>query len=138
MHTLDEFFNGYKNNLNSLSQAYDSLLSRRISYDIAKQFIEYYQSTSSDQNLKYVWMDDIIFNVLGNNGNGRFSGLRLYCAKYKQGVGEVGKTDEIKADALTIIAVFTEKIGDEHKDIPKYCFDYSKPHPPYGNGGIGG
>lgn len=119
-----------------LQGALENMMKIKITDEEAIAFIKYHQE-SNPGKLKSIWMDDSIIQVLGNGSNSKYSGLRLYYAKYKSRVGRVGKPGGPKADDPTIVVAITEQIGSEHKDIKNNYFDYSKPHPPYGNGGIG-
>lgn len=123
-------------NISILKTAYENLLDRQIDDDDAKEFIKYHQK-SNPNSLKSIWMNDSIIRALTNFPAGKFSGLRLYYAKYKKGVGNVGKPGGPKADDPTIVVSVTiQDSSGRHNDMAGNYFDYSKPCPPYNNGGL--
>lgn len=136
MEMIESFFANYKQNLKITIEAFDRLMSRNIPDEDAIEFIRYFQMQNSGAQ-KSVWMDDAIIRVIAGNQNlPAFSGLRLYYAKYKEGVGEVGRQGGPQRDELTIVVAITRSDGNQHKDIPGKYFDYSRPCPPNCNGGI--
>lgn len=133
--STNDFLNDTMIRLRTLQQALDNMVRLRITDEEAIAFIKYYQETNAGK-LKSIWMDDSIIKVLGNGSNSKFSGLRLYYAKYKEGVGRVGKPGGPKKDDPTIVVAITQQNGSVHTDVKGNYFDYSKPHPPNMNGGL--
>ena len=110
----------------------------------AIKFIEHYRDLGTIDKLLSMWLNrEIIDRIIeyDNGGDKTLTGLRLYFARYKEGVGRTGEKD-FPVNRLTLIAAPTvagtgeDPVSHEPIQNDVLYLDYGKPCPPICNGGI--
>ena len=110
----------------------------------AIKFIEHYRDLGPVDKLLSMWLNrEIIDRIIehDNGGDKTLTGLRLYFARYKDGVGRTGEED-FPVNRLTIILTPTIRGTDTDPNSGMSIqndvlfADYSNPCKPKCNGGI--
>lgn len=103
-----------------------------ISDETAKAFINHFRSTLPEGEIKSLWMDRNLIDTIRqlDGDTAKLSGLRIYLARYKDGVGITGEAPFTKNRFTVVVVPTVNEGGDLERDIPGAYMDTALPCPP--------
>lgn len=112
-------------------QAILTLLRSRIRKEDAAEHIKNYRQNLGPDTIKSVWIDrEIIDEIITKDPMGRISGLRVYLARYKEGIYPVTEDSTLKDQPTLIIALTGAGEQGPNTDFADGYFNYGVPCPP--------